>query len=76
MVKSDQPTTIEAVDTSENTPQCSNVNLEITKSPSAAVSVSELSSTVVRITESSGASVKVSKCLELLKNQIVRRAIN
>ena len=47
LVESDPPT--RAVDANENITQCSNVNLEITKSPSAAISVSEPSSTVVRI---------------------------
>ena len=58
LVESDPPTSTEAVDANEN---ISNVNLEITKLPSAAISVSEPSSTVVRIKESVGASVTVSK---------------
>ena len=58
LVESDPPTSTEVVDANEN---ISSVNLEITKSSSAAISVSEPSSTVVRIKESAGASVIVSK---------------
>ena len=58
LVESDPPTTTKAVDTTENTLQCSNIDLEITKSPAAAISVSE-PSTVVKIIESPGAPVSV-----------------
>ena len=58
LVESGPPTSTEAVDANEN---ISNVNLEITKSPSAVISVSEPFSTVVRIKESAGASITVTK---------------
>ena len=55
-------TNTETVDTSgKNALQSNKVDLQITKSPSAAISVNEPTSAVVKITESPGASVTLSK---------------
>ena len=63
LTESDSPGAItETVDNSgKNTPQSSDVDLQITKSPSAAISVSEPTSAVVKITKSLGASVTLPK---------------